>query len=151
MCSDVKRLQAVVENVVRKTIKARPSFSQPVTHAMTYADKAKIDTPQVAPDVVRPLSNMVRIFPPKDKEQNSDATKRTVISIAKPAQSQIRITVETECKEDLAAFIGSSKLKEAGLSVYFPMMKNPTFIVYDISKGMKREEVQESGSKIFPT
>lgn len=49
--------------------------------------------------------------------------------------------VETERKEDLAAFIGSSNLKEAGLDVSFPVTRNPTLIPYNVPKQMKTEEV----------
>lgn len=123
--------------------------------ASTYAQAVKVDSKRVSPDAVKPPQHVVRIFPPKGKEQSSDATKRTVLSLVKPAKEKIRvravrrihsggIAVETERKEDLQAFVGSSQLKKAGLSVSLPMQRNPSLIVYDVPKQMSKEEIVSS-------
>lgn len=75
--SNVKRSQAAVDSVVRKRINARYTSSPLVMCAATYTEKVTVDA----------SSSMVRIFPPKGKEQDSNGTKRTILSIVKPAQS----------------------------------------------------------------
>lgn len=131
----------------------RSSTSQAGQRAhTTYADAVKVVCKKVPPEAVKPPQHVVRIFPPKGTEQSSEATKRTVLSVVKPAKEKIRvrsvrlihsggIAVETERKEDLQAFTGSKGLKDKGLSVSLPTKRNPSLIVYDVPKTMAREEV----------
>lgn len=156
METKVEERSSLVE-VVKKTVRDeldnnREVLAPGMSYAAALGRKELPKVPKVT-GVKGPVQPAPKLVIVRHESKECEEVKSTLKKLVKPAQIGLRVIrminirngviVEAESEEGAANLENCKVLRDAGLTVEKPKKKRPVIMVYDVSAGLKDEEIKE--------